>query len=77
MQESLLISEMRPVINIFQFTGKYAQVGGGMAGSAVRNNKCSRWSVKRGSSVTPCILAGMNLCFGRYQPINFEKSLER
>lgn len=32
-----------------------------MSGSVV-TNKCSRWSVKRGSGVTPYILAGMNLC---------------
>lgn len=32
-----------------------------MAGSVVRNNKSSRWSVERGSGVSPCILTGMNL----------------
>lgn len=31
-----------------------------MAGSVVRNNKSSRWSVERGSGVSPCILTDMN-----------------
>lgn len=32
-----------------------------MAGSVVRNDKSSRWSVERGSGVSPCILTGKNL----------------